>query len=91
MLKKAHIFYNGQVQGVGFRFTTERIALDLKLTGWVKNLTDGRVEVALEGEEEGVNAFLKNIRSVMRVHIQKEDVQWEPASGEFKTFEIRFR
>ena len=91
MTKRVHVFYYGQVQGVGFRFTAERIALDLKLTGWVKNLTDGRVEVALEGEEEGINAFLKNIRNVMQVHIQKEDVQWEPANGKFKTFEIRFR
>ena len=91
MVKRIHIFYHGQVQGVGFHSTAERIALDLKLTGWVKNLTDGRVEVALEGEEEGIKIFLNNIRDVMRIHIQKEDVQWEPASGKFKTFEIRFR
>lgn len=91
MVKQAHIFYSGQVQGVGFRFTAERIALDLKLAGLVRNLTDGRVEVTLEGEEEGINAFLKNIRNVMRVHIQKEEVIWEPPSGKFKTFEIRFR
>ena len=91
MIKQAHIFYSGQVQGVGFRFTAERIALDLKLIGWVKNLTDGRVEVALEGEEEEIKIFLNNIRDVMRIHIQKEDVQWEPASGKFKDFEIRFR
>lgn len=91
MVKQVHIFYSGQVQGVGFRFTAERIALDLKLAGLVKNLTDGRVEVTLEGEEEGINAFLKNIRNVMRVHIQKEEVIWEPPSGKFKTFEIRFR
>ncbi|MBI1976816.1 MAG: acylphosphatase [Candidatus Omnitrophica bacterium] len=91
MDKRVHVLYSGQVQGVGFRFTAERIALDLKLTGWVKNLTDGRVEVALEGEEERINVFLKNIRDVMRVHIQKEEVLWEPPSGKFKTFEIRFR
>ncbi len=91
MIKRTHVFYSGQVQGVGFRFTAERIALDLKLTGWVKNLTDGRVEVTLEGEEEGINAFLKNIRNVMRVHIQKEEVIWDSPSGKLKTFEIRFR
>ncbi len=90
-MKRAHILYNGQVQGVGFRFTAERIALDLRLNGWVKNLTDGQVEVVLEGEEEGIKTFLNNVRNVMRVHIQKEDIQWESASGKFKTFEIRFR
>ena len=52
MKKRLHIYYTGRVQGVGFRFTTEDIASELGVCGWVKNLGDGRVEVVVEAEEE---------------------------------------
>ena len=56
--KRIHAYFSGSVQGVGFRFTAERLASALGLTGWVKNLQDGRVEVTCEGQEKDINGFL---------------------------------
>ncbi len=92
MLKRVHVYYSGRVQGVGFRFTVERIALDMRdITGWVRNLPDGRVEVVAEGEEERLQEFLERTKqSVMKRYIRREDVIWEICKGEFDDFEIRF-
>ncbi|HDL09635.1 MAG TPA: acylphosphatase [Candidatus Omnitrophica bacterium] len=92
MLKRVHVFYSGRVQGVGFRFTTERIALEMgDVYGWVRNLPDGRVEVVAEGEEERLNEFLRRIREgLLKRYIKREDVIWENYKGEFDDFEIRF-
>ena len=49
---RAHVFYSGRVQGVGFRYTAQALALDLGLVGWVKNLPDNRVELVCEGTKE---------------------------------------
>jgi len=92
MKKRVRVFYSGRVQGVGFRFTTERIALEMgDVYGWVRNLPDGRVEVVAEGEEERLNEFLRRIRGgLMKRYIKREDVIWENYKGEFDDFEIRF-
>ena len=55
------VFYEGRVQGVGFRFTVRHIAKGFDLTGWVRNLPDGRVELQVSGDEEEVRAFLDQI------------------------------
>ena len=56
------ILYTGRVQGVGFRYTTKRIATGFDVTGWVKNLPDGRVEVqVMAADSEELNAFLAGI------------------------------
>ena len=55
------VFYEGRVQGVGFRFTVRHIAKGFDLTGWVRNLPDGRVELRVSGDEEEVRAFLDQI------------------------------
>lgn len=92
MLKRVHIYYSGRVQGVGFRFTIERIALDMGgITGWVRNLPDGRVEIVAEGEEARIKEFLDRIREgIMKRYIKREDILWEVYKGEFDDFEIRF-
>jgi len=90
MKKQIHVFYSGRVQGVGFRFTAENIANDLKITGWVKNLRDGRVEVVAEADENILINFLERISKYFSRYIQDVDVQWEEASGEFKDFGVRF-
>ncbi len=90
MKKRAHIHYTGHVQGVGFRFTAEYIARELFLTGWVKNLTDGRVEVVCEGEEMTIKKFLKQLSDRMKRYTKYKDVDWQDYKGEFQDFGIRF-
>ena len=89
--KRIHVFYSGRVQGVGFRFTTERVALSLGIMGWVKNLPDGRVEVVSEGEEAKLVLFLEKIKNgPMKPYIRGVEVAWQKAKGEFDDFGLRF-
>lgn len=55
------VFYEGRVQGVGFRFSVRQIAKGFEVTGWVRNLPDGRVELHVTGDEEEVRAFLDQV------------------------------
>jgi len=92
MIKRVCAYYSGRVQGVGFRFTTEHIALDMSnITGWVKNLSDGRVEVVAEAEEDDLKLFLNNIRnSIMKRYIKREDIIWIEPKGDLDDFIISF-
>lgn len=91
MKKRVHVYYSGMVQGVGFRFTAERVAMSLDLTGWVKNIRDGRVEVVCEGDEACLVDFLNKMKSgSMKQYITGARAAWEEATGEFSDFEIRF-
>ncbi|MFA5145491.1 MAG: acylphosphatase [Candidatus Omnitrophota bacterium] len=90
MKKRVHVYYSGQVQGVGFRFTAESMAHTLGVTGWVKNLGDGRVEITAEAEEDTLKRFLENTRQHFAVYIQAVDADWSPATGEFNYFGIEF-
>ena len=86
-----HVFYEGRVQGVGFRYTTRRIATGFEVTGWVRNLDDGRVEMRVTGDEEEVLAFLQAIRdSELGSHIKNETVLTVPPQREVKGFEITY-
>ena len=90
-LKRIHVFYSGRVQGVGFRFTAETTAVALRLTGWVRNLRDGRVEAVVEGHEPKLHEFLQHMRTgPMANFIKKADVTWAASSGEFDEFDIRY-
>ena len=82
------VYYSGKVQGVGFRAIAVDIARDYPVTGWVKNLADGRVQLLVEGPKESVDAFLKAVRTRWKDNIEKEDVQEKSASGKYKKFEI---
>ncbi|MBI4355275.1 MAG: acylphosphatase [Candidatus Omnitrophica bacterium] len=91
MYKRVHVYYGGRVQGVGFRMTAEEIARQLGVTGWAKNLRDGRVEVVVEGEEAILNEFLAAIRtSAMKNFIHRVELSWSHATGEFHEFDIRY-
>ncbi len=90
MKKRIHIFYDGRVQGVGFRFTVEYIASDLNIKGWVKNLHDGRVEIMAEAKEDLLNELLKRIRDRMGIYIVNEVVDWFDFKNEFKSFDVTF-
>ncbi|MEE9499680.1 MAG: acylphosphatase [Candidatus Omnitrophota bacterium] len=88
--KRAHIIYSGAVQGVGFRFTAERIANSLGLTGWVRNSPHGTVEVVCEGEEGDIHMFMNKIKKALVGYIHSSKAEWKETTGEFNSFDIRF-
>ncbi len=91
MKKRAHAFYTGRVQGVGFRITAEEAARDMGVLGWVKNLRDGRVELVAEAEEETLKRFIDEIRSgPLKNFIKQVEISWSSASDTFDEFEIRY-
>ena len=85
------IHYSGRVQGVGFRFTTEAVALRFKITGFVRNLPDGRVELVAEGAESEVDRFQAAVEDAMRQNIREIQATTAPATDEFSEFSIAFR
>ena len=90
MKKRLHAFFSGSVQGVGFRFTTERMARKFPVVGFVKNLPNGQVELVVEGEEESLKEFLGAVREAFHSYVQEVETQWDKATGAFKDFGIRF-
>ena len=85
-----NLYYSGQVQGVGFRWTACRIAGSYDITGYVRNLPDGKVEIMAEGEVMELDAFLEELRSSMGVHIRNVTCQICPVTNAFKTFGVRY-
>ncbi len=88
---RAHIFVRGFVQGVGFRWSMQRVARELGVTGWVRNLSDGRVEAVVEGPRDRVERLIAWARRGPRgAWVEGVDVQWEEYRGEFSDFTIRY-
>ena len=86
---RVRIFYSGTVQGVGFRYTVKRLAAGFEVSGTVRNLPDGRVELAAEGLKDELGAFQQAIRESELGHfIRKEEVSWAEPPGGFRGFEI---
>jgi acylphosphatase len=85
-----HVLFSGRVQGVGFRYSTKRIASGFDVTGWIKNLPDGRVELlaqALEADE--LDAFLEDIQqSSLGSHIKQREVNAIAAEPNLRGFSI---
>ncbi len=74
-MKGIQVFYEGRVQGVGFRYCVRQLACGYEVTGWVRNLPDGRVEMQACGEKAELDQFLEAIRdSELKGHIRKEEV-----------------
>ncbi len=65
---RKHIYFSGDVQGVGFRFRSYYIAQSLGLTGWVENMWDGRVEMEVQGSESAIQELLARIRVALKKH-----------------------
>jgi acylphosphatase len=78
------------VQGVGFRFAAERIALSLDIKGWVRNNPEGTVEVLAEGEEKDLVIFMDKIKKAMGNYIENTRVNWEDYAGKLDSFGIKF-
>lgn len=89
-MQRREVFYSGRVQGVGFRYTARRVAADYRVTGFVRNLPDGRVHLVVEGQTSELNAFLRRLADAMQDYIRDQTVGNLAASGEFTDFEIRF-
>ena len=80
----------GHVQGVGFRYTAAHIASRHPIAGYVRNRSDGGVDLVAEGEEGDLNAFLSELRqsSVYR-HVRAENLAWSGALDDLSGFEVR--
>ena len=87
---RAHVIFSGTVQGVGFRYTTQRFAAGLKITGWVKNLSDGSVELVAEGTREQVENLLYKLDKQFEARIKNKDIDWMNAKKAFSGFDITY-
>jgi acylphosphatase len=82
-VKRVRVLVSGRVQGVFYRRTCARVARDAGLGGWVRNLDDGRVEAAFEGEDDAVDRLVAWCRQGPdRAHVDAVDVTVEPPLGE---------
>ncbi len=88
--RRITVYFSGIVQGVGFRYTTQRVACRFAVTGFVRNMPDGRVEVVVEGPPHEIRRFIAAVRAEMGHCISSSDENIAPADGRFKSFEIRF-
>ena len=89
-MKQLHVYFSGQVQGVGFRQAAGRIAGRFQVAGWVKNLSDGRVELLAEGEETELQRFSQMLCERMKNYIRDKEMEWNTATNKFCEFEIAY-
>jgi acylphosphatase len=83
-------FFEGRVQGVGFRFSVKEIAQGFDVAGWVANLPDGRVQLQVQGSPEEVEQFFEAIlQSYLRAHIHRHSVQNVDPTESLRGFSIR--
>lgn len=86
------VFYEGRVQGVGFRYTVKQTAREYDVIGWVRNLPDGRVELLVGGQKEEVAGFLEGIAESELSHFIRESFIYKPEPSVLqglRGFEIR--
>ncbi|MDJ0665990.1 MAG: acylphosphatase [Desulfobacterales bacterium] len=88
---RVHAFITGRVQGVAFRWETQRVAEQHQVRGWVRNLPDRRVEAVFEGPRPQVEAVLEWCHQGPGIaRVDAVDVQWEDFKGEFEGFSITY-
>ena len=89
-MSSTQVFYEGHVQGVGFRYSVKQIAKGFDVIGWIRNLPDGRVELQASGEPAELSAFLEAIaQSELRAHIKNQTAHPLEASPAARGFQIR--
>lgn len=87
---RAHVWVMGRVQGVAFRAHAEYYALQMGVTGWVRNVGWDTVEAVAEGEREKVERFIGIMKEGPRAsRVDESKVEWEESTGEFREFEVR--
>jgi acylphosphatase len=90
-MKRVHVYISGRVQGVFFRSVTQQTAKGFNLTGWVRNMPDGRVEALFEGEDESVNKMLKWCHvGPPAAQVEEVIITKEPHTSEFRDFSIKY-
>lgn len=87
-MDQAHILYSGIVQGVGFRFTVQRQAQNLNLNGWVKNLSNGSVEILVQGPKESIETLCQRVEMHFGNNISGKEIQYQQAEHEMTDFQI---
>ena len=81
--------FSGRVQGVGFRYTTQNLALRYNVYGYVRNLPDGRVELVVEGPDCEVGDFLGSVHDKMAPYIKQMNESVDPPTGQYREFCIK--
>lgn len=90
-MARIHVFVSGKVQGVFFRQNTKNKSQQLDLKGWVKNLSDGRVEAVFEGEKEKIEQMINWLKKgPFLAKVENLEIEWQDYRGEFQEFEIRY-
>ena len=90
-MKRVHILVSGRVQGVFYRASTREKASQLGLSGWVRNLPDGRVELVAEGPEEQIDALIEWCHKGPPVaRVDKVEIDYEEPRAEFDGFRVRY-
>jgi len=89
VVQRRTYYFSGNVQGVGFRYTAHHLARSHPVTGYVRNLPDGRVEMVAEGEATDLDALIEALRRQMEGFIRRVDISDDHATGEFNGFTIR--
>jgi acylphosphatase len=82
------IIFSGRVQGVGFRYTAQRFAVDLELTGWVQNWPTGDVHLCAEGAPQRIKDLVEKLKVYFTIHDIK--ISEAPASGSYTSFDVRY-
>ena len=87
---RAHVRVQGSVQNVGFRAYVDAQARQIGVTGWVRNVGYDTVEAVAEGEREKAERFIEAVKAGPRAsRVRESRIEWEPVTGEFKSFEMR--
>ena len=89
-LRKVELMISGVVQGVGFRYYVYRVAQQLGVVGWVRNLPDGRVQVLAEGDRGRLEGFIKELKIGPRAASVRDVVaKWSESTGKYHSFDVQ--
>ena len=87
---RVHVWVKGRVQGVGFRAFVQQNAIQIGVTGWVRNVGYGTVEAVAEGSKEQIDDFLRMVkRGPLASRVDDSREEWEQVTGEFSSFRVK--
>lgn len=88
-MKQAHVFITGNVQGIGYRAFVKSLARKFGVFGWVRNLSDGRVEGVFQGEEGSIDSLVERCwKGPFLAAVKDVKVSWEEAEDEYMDFRV---